>query len=815
MDNDGPTIDLPAMRSVVVVVIDLTNHMSLSAAEWTLDNHVKRGDLLIVLGVIEGVRDHPRQRLGFVKDDENVFKDANRKGMPDEAMRKKSELEKNCASLHTNCNKKGVMLEVRVKLGIVVSVVINEAIALHAKSVTFDRNLKLKKGKKMKLIDNLSCKIYQMKSDSEADMIHEGGQHLDAGGGFLEGHLTDESPEASLDRDSDCFSTNFEGSSSRAASNIGGLMDGQQSVSLSELYSTPGFPPNMSSPSDLSSWNSPMCMSNKSASSQSLRSGNAFSLPGESFVLRTCVSPPKNYITSLSRSASDTCFQQGDKHLETEKVSPDPGQLETSRPEESGTLDNVRVHNFSYAMMQSSANNYFGGFDIPNKFVNKYWLAKNYEMNQREQMKNSKARSLQAEDLECQQQTDSQKDHEQKPSEAPFQQIDMEKPISLNWSLLSKNFPDGRSFLCSVCGQKSPKLGNLPRRFSYAELETATGGFSKTNFLAEGGFGLVYKGKFHEQKIAVKQHKLASTQGYKEFRSEVEVLSCAQHRNLVMLLGCCDENGHRMLVYEYVCNKSLDWHLSDKSPHLEWASRQKIAIGAARALRYLHEECRVGCIVHRDMRPNNILLTHEFEPMVGDFGLARSHPEGEAIETRIIGTFGYLAPEYAESGQVSWRADVYAFGVVLLELITGRKAIDLSRPPGQQGLIEWARQRLVEDAMGDLVDKSLGESYNVSEMCSMMRAAHHCIKKDPSARPRMSQVLHILEGEYKDLDGIPRLLMDLSASATTKVSEFHASNTQLGLTPQTAPLQKSKSQKPQPGHSNRRKPKLFYAKMLS
>ncbi|MCO5608651.1 hypothetical protein L7F22_062865 [Adiantum nelumboides] len=187
----------------------------------------------------------------------------------------------------------------------------------------------------------------------------------------------------------------------------------------------------------------------------------------------------------------------------------------------------------------------------------------------------------------------------------------------------------------------SPVLRNVPRRFGYTELEAATNKFSEANFLAEGGLGFVYQGELDGQVIAVKQHKLPSTQGYKKFRSEVE-LCCAQHRNLVMLLGYCDENGHRMLVDDLVCIKSLDWHLSPtKNPKgLVWAARLKIAIGAARALRYLHEESIVGCIVHRD----NLTCTLVLWPRC-------------------------LAPEYAECGQVSWRADVYAFGVVLLELI--------------------------------------------------------------------------------------------------------------------------------------------------
>ncbi|RYQ83590.1 hypothetical protein Ahy_B10g102334 [Arachis hypogaea] len=219
----------------------------------------------------------------------------------------------------------------------------------------------------------------------------------------------------------------------------------------------------------------------------------------------------------------------------------------------------------------------------------------------------------------------------------------------------------------------------------YAELELATGGFSEANFLAEGGFGSIHRGVLPDgQVVAVKQHKLASSQGRQQ-------------------------------------------------KPLEWAARQKIAIGAAHGLRYLHEECRVGCIIHRDMRPNNILITHDFEPLVGDFGLARWQPDGDTgVETRVIGTFGYLAPEYAQSGQITEKADVYSFGVVLVELVTGRKA---------------ARPLLEEYAIEELIDPRLGNQYLENEVYCMLHAASLCIRRDPHSRPRMSQVLRILDGD--------------------------------------------------------------------
>ncbi|GAB4842448.1 hypothetical protein Ancab_012420 [Ancistrocladus abbreviatus] len=315
---------------------------------------------------------------------------------------------------------------------------------------------------------------------------------------------------------------------------------------------------------------------------------------------------------------------------------------------------------------------------------------------------------------------------------------------------LHRGAPLGPPPLCSICQHKAPVFGKPPRWFSSAELELATGGFSKANFLAEGGFGSVHRGILPDgQAIAVKQHKLASSQGDIEFCSEVEVLSCAQHRNVVMLIGYCIEDKRRLLVYEYICNGSLDVHLYGRNHEpLGWNARHKIAVGAARGLRYLHEECRVGCIVHRDMRPNNILLTHDYEPLVGDFGLARWQPDGDTgVETRVIGTFGYLAPEYAQSGQITEKADVYSFGVVLVELLTGRKAVDITRPKGQQCLTEWARPLLGAYAMNELIDPRLGNQCSEQEVYCMTHAASLCIRRDPHSRPRMSQVLRILEGD--------------------------------------------------------------------
>ncbi|KAG8654701.1 hypothetical protein MANES_05G166700v8 [Manihot esculenta] len=200
--------------------------------------------------------------------------------------------------------------------------------------------------------------------------------------------------------------------------------------------------------------------------------------------------------------------------------------------------------------------------------------------------------------------------------------------------------------LCSLCQHKAPVFGIPPRQFSYKELEEATEGFSDMNFLARGGFGNVYRGILRDgQMVALKLLKSGNSQAGADFDRAVWVLSCAQHRNVVLLVGFCIDGKKRILVYEYICNGSLEFHLhGNKRAPLDLHSKMKIAIGTARGLRYLHEDCRVGCIVHRDMRPNNILVTHDFEPLVADFGLARWHSEWSiSTEERVIGTSGYLA----------------------------------------------------------------------------------------------------------------------------------------------------------------------------
>ncbi|XP_076931668.1 inactive protein kinase SELMODRAFT_444075-like [Bidens hawaiensis] len=330
--------------------------------------------------------------------------------------------------------------------------------------------------------------------------------------------------------------------------------------------------------------------------------------------------------------------------------------------------------------------------------------------------------------------------------------IDRTSSVRRDMSLSLKE-PPAPPPLCSICKHNVPVFGRSPRRFSHEEVEKATNGFSTSNFLAEGGYGKVYRGVLSDgQVVAVKKRKMVSAQGAAEFCSEVEVLKSAQHKNLVMLIGYCIEK-EWLLVYEFACYGSLDKHLYGKKDGevMTWENRMKVACGAARALRYLHEDCRVGCIVHRDFRPNNILLTHDFEPMVGDFGLARCQPDGQLEEeTRVVGAFGYLAPEYTQTGLITEKADVYAFGVVLLEILTGIKATEFSRTSRQQYFSEWGRCLLVEGKVcAEMIDPRLANKYDVKEVECVMYAASLCISPHPEQRPRMSKVLRILEGNFQ------------------------------------------------------------------
>ncbi|KAL9226018.1 hypothetical protein vseg_001874 [Gypsophila vaccaria] len=286
--------------------------------------------------------------------------------------------------------------------------------------------------------------------------------------------------------------------------------------------------------------------------------------------------------------------------------------------------------------------------------------------------------------------------------------------------------------------------------FTYRELSDATGGFSDENLLGEGGFGCVYKGHLLDGRIvAVKQLKIGGGQGEREFKAEVEIISRIHHRHLVSLVGYCIWESKRLLVYDYVPNNTLHFHLHEHGGTvMDWSSRVKIAVGAARGIAYLHEDCHPR-IIHRDIKSSNILVDNNFEAQVSDFGLAKLAMDAEThVSTRVMGTFGYMAPEYATTGKLTEKSDVYSFGVVLLELITGRRPVDESQPLGDESLVEWARPLLTRALdMGEfdgLVDPRLEKNFIESEMFRMTEAAAACVRHSSSKRPRMGQVVRAL-----------------------------------------------------------------------
>ncbi|KAL8533458.1 hypothetical protein ACS0TY_009736 [Phlomoides rotata] len=300
-------------------------------------------------------------------------------------------------------------------------------------------------------------------------------------------------------------------------------------------------------------------------------------------------------------------------------------------------------------------------------------------------------------------------------------------------------------------GSGNGGLGNSRSWFSYDELAGATDGFSDQKLLGEGGFGSVYKGNLADGKeVAIKLLKRGGGQGEREFRSEAEIISRVHHRHLVSLVGYCISGERRLLVFDYLPNNTLYFHLhGEGQPVMDWATRVKIAVGAARGISYLHEDCHPR-IIHRDIKSSNILLDSNFEARVSDFGLAKLAMDANThISTRVMGTFGYMAPEYASSGKLTEKSDVYSFGVVLLELTTGRKPVDTSQPLGDESLVEWARP-LLNDALetqefGVLADPRLGGNFVVGEMFRLIEAAAACVRHSSAKRPTMGQVVRAFD----------------------------------------------------------------------
>ncbi|KAL6961086.1 histidine kinase osmosensor, partial [Sarracenia purpurea var. burkii] len=290
-------------------------------------------------------------------------------------------------------------------------------------------------------------------------------------------------------------------------------------------------------------------------------------------------------------------------------------------------------------------------------------------------------------------------------------------------------------------------LGNL-RRFHFRELQVATDNFSSKNILGKGGFGNVYKGYLQDgTAVAVKRLKDGGATGDRQFQTEVEMISLAVHRNLLRLYGFCMTATERLLVYPYMPNGSVATRLKAK-PILDWGTRKRIALGAARGLLYLHEQCDPK-IIHRDVKAANILLDEYCEAVVGDFGLAKllDH-EDSHVTTAVRGTVGHIAPEYLSTGQSSDRTDVFGFGILLLELITGQRALEFGKAANQKGaMLDWVRRIHQEKKLDLLVDKDLKNKYDRIEVEETVQVALLCTQYLPGLRPKMSEVVRMLEGD--------------------------------------------------------------------
>ncbi|CAO2176209.1 unnamed protein product [Urochloa humidicola] len=356
---------------------------------------------------------------------------------------------------------------------------------------------------------------------------------------------------------------------------------------------------------------------------------------------------------------------------------------------------------------------------------------------------------------------------------------------------------------CFICGTDMKQKvdsegGNKVKVFSYSEMRKATHGFSGANKIGEGGFGSVFRGRLKGGTIvAVKVLAANSRQGVREFVTELTAISEIVHENLITLIGCCAEGSHRILVYNYLENNSLACTLlgSGRSNiRFNWGARVKIAVGVARGLAYLHEEIRPP-IIHRDIKASNILLDKDLTPKISDFGLARLLPPNAThVSTRVAGTIGYLAPEYAVRGQVTKKSDIYSFGVLLLEIVCGRCNHNARLPQGDQFLLERIWTYYEQGKLEEIIDIDIGDDLDVEEACQFLKVGLLCTQDVMKLRPNMTNVIDMLtreKGVSMDKVTKPVVIGDLDLNGNSDQRPNDADSTTVRSFATTEPLTSS------------------------
>ncbi|KAK1365421.1 putative serine/threonine-protein kinase NAK [Heracleum sosnowskyi] len=336
------------------------------------------------------------------------------------------------------------------------------------------------------------------------------------------------------------------------------------------------------------------------------------------------------------------------------------------------------------------------------------------------------------------------------------------KYVSRDTHDISNSYSKGSSTSVPATPRSEGEILQSPnlKSFTFSELRNSTRNFRPDSVLGEGGFGSVFKGWIDEQSlaaskpgtgivIAVKRLNQEGLQGHKEWLAEINYLGQLSHPNLVKLIGYCLEDDHRLLVYEFMPKGSMENHLFRRGSHfqpLSWGVRMKVALGAARGLAFLHGVDNQ--VIYRDFKTSNILLDSKFNAKLSDFGLARDGPTGDKshVSTRVMGTYGYAAPEYLSTGHLTTKSDVYSFGVVLLEILSGKKAIDKNRPNGEHNLVDWAKPCLnSKRRIFRVLDGRLEGQYSLGRALQAANIALECLNMDSKLRPSMDEVVTALE----------------------------------------------------------------------